>query len=416
MSISTTNYYRVFLLIAVGFYLSFFRFFERVITGAGDSASFEVVAGGNILNQIIGILLLLLSLTYFLTSKLQGIKAFLMSAWPILLIVCFFLLSITWSDVPNITFRRCVAFFTLIISTFVLAQVFSPRSLLYFLANAIALATIVGLFYTFLSGSTINFGLGERESGFRGMFADKNSAARIYAYGLLLFCALGRYRTGWDRSLLALLTLALFASQSASAVVIAVVGVGLTIALRIFRGRNKSESILRFIMLVLLLMIAGLVIINLYEYLLSLLGRDANLTNRAIIWELLKPYLEEKYLYGYGFGSFWASSAVADFIERWGFIGNAHSGYFEIMLHAGVVGMGLFFVLIFVNAARAIKLYIGSEHRIFASFAITLLSVQLITNYIGYIILNHNSFDMFLFMLCFFCVANLVGSHEYNKS
>jgi O-antigen ligase len=412
MSISVAHYYRFFLLIAVGFYLSFFRFFERVITGAGDSASFEEVAGGNILNQVIGVLLLLLSLVYFMSNKLRSIKTFFSAAWPILLILLLFLISVFWSDVPNITFRRCVAVFTLIITTFVLAQVFSARSLLHFLANSIALATLFGLLYTLFSGNSINFGLVDRELGFRGMFADKNSAARIYAYGLLLFCALGRYKVGWDRALLVLLVLALFASQSASALVIAVIGVSLIIALRLFRGKNKSESLLRFLVLVLLLIIASVVIVNLYEYLLSLLGRDANLTNRAIIWELLRPYIEDRPLIGYGFGSFWASNAVADFIDRWGFIGNAHSGYFEVMLHVGIFGMGLLLVLVFVNALRAIKLYINNEHHIFASFAITLLCVQLITNYIGYIILNHNSFDMFLFMLSFFCVAKLVNTSE----
>lgn len=412
MSISSTQYYRAFLLIAVGFYLGFFRFIERVITGAGNSGTFESVAEGNVWNQLIGGLLLIMTLFHFLHHKLATLIPFLRQAWPCLLIIFLFFISISWSDVPNITLRRSVAFLILILVAFTLSEVFTARSLLNFLANGIALVAFVGLIYTLASGNTLSFGLGDRDSGFRGMFADKNSAARVYAYGFLILVALGRYKANVDKAIISLLILALASSQSASAVVIALMGLSLLIALRLSIGKTSSQSLWRFLVLLLLLSIAGVMILYLYEYLLTLLGRDANLTNRAIVWELLAPYMEDKRIIGYGFGSFWASNAVGDFIERWGFIGNAHSGYLEMMLHAGLVGLSLLIIFLFVSITRSSKLYILTKHKLVASFAITLFTVQIIANYIGYIILNHNSFDMFLFMVCFFYVSKLHMSKE----
>ncbi|MBF7074874.1 O-antigen ligase family protein [Glaciecola sp. MH2013] len=409
MTITKHQFYSTFLLIALAFYMGFIRFFASLLSGDDQRSAFESGVSGNIINQIVGLGLLAVSLFFLIQQHKTKLRQLWLFGWPLLLLCGLFILSISWSDVSSVSLRRCVAFVTLVLVCYTIAQVFTPISLLNLLANLVCATVVIGFAYTFISGSELSLGLSDREAGFRGMFDNKNGAARVYAYGLLLFIALKRYRSFVDKILLSMLILAVLLSQSASAVMMCIIGGSIILALNLLRGRNKIHTLQRLFVLSFVSALFGFIAYYSYDFILSLLGRDSNLTNRAIIWELLTPYAQDKWLLGYGFGAFWASSTVADFIQRWDFIGNAHSGYFEVVLHSGVIGFVLLCLMIFVAVQRGFAVYIRTspQRKYETVFCSALFLVQAITNYIAYIILNHNSFDMFLFTLSFFIIARL---------
>jgi len=416
MMISSKQILYFYLLLSVGFYLGFIKFFGRIIGFGGVQGDFEAAAAGNPINQASALLLLLLSLFLILKSSQISHRNFIKQGWIWIILIGFFMLSIFWSSTPFVSLRRVIAFSTIVLVCFVLSNAFTPRSLLNLIANVIVVAIIIGFLYQWLSGQSIAFGLNDRAAGLRGIYGDKNGAARVYAYGLVLFVGLGRFKRKTDIINIGVLILALFLSQSASALLLAFIGCGLILIFKVLRGENKKQNIIRLFLILLLLATAAIMASMLYEYILQILGRDPNLTNRVIIWELIWPFIESRPILGYGFGSFWASGDAVSFIERWGFVGNAHSGYMEAMLNGGIIGLTLLILLIIVFIKLALKNYTNSVQRNdYAELALSVCMVQAVINYIGFIILNHNSFDMFLFTIMFFIVAMQVKGNKTNQ-
>lgn len=406
MNISTKQILYFYLFLSVGFYLEFIRFFGRLMGFGGVQGDIEAAAAGNPINQASALLLLLISLLLLFRSSRINTKVLLRQGWIWLLLIAYFSISILWSATPFVSLRRVVAFSTIVLVGFVLVNTFSARSLLHFIANAIVAAVVIGFFYQLLTGQNIAFGLSERASGLRGIFGHKNAAARAYAYGLLLFVGLGKYKTRTEILGLIILVCALMVSQSASAIILAGLGCGLIIVFKTFRGNNKRQSTSRLLIALICLAFGAFLVGALYEHLLQLLGRDQNLTDRTIIWQLIIPFIENKPLLGYGFGSFWAGDYVSPFIERWSFIGHAHSGYLEAMLHGGLIGFALLLLMLCLFIKDATYNYLSSvQAKELSGLMLSICIVQIVLNYIGFIILNHNSVDMFIFVITFFIVA-----------
>lgn len=78
-----------------------------------------------------------------------------------------------------------------------------------------------------------------------------------------------------------------------------------------------------------------------------------NLSGRIGIWESVIPYIEKNPILGSGYGSFWAigysspiyETAVTEFITQ---IGHAHSGYIEVLLTTGLVGLVLALIALMI--------------------------------------------------------------------
>lgn len=409
MTIQYHSLLKFYLLLAIGLYLGLIGFAGRLFGIGIEKGNLDAASAGNPFIQVAALTLLLMSGFMVLTNSKVTLQLFIRQGWVWGLLILFFAVSITWSATPFVSLRRVVAFSTLILVAFILVNFFTAKSLLGLIANTIVLLVVIGFIYQILSGHSVSFGLGERESGLRGIFTDKNGAARTYAYGLVLFVGLNKYKTKLDVLCVLILVLALMASHSASAIILAVLGCGIIFTFKFFRGKNKHQSFMRLGIIMAAAVLGTMLVASLYQHILSAMGRDANLTNRAIIWELITPYIYEKPILGYGFGSFWASDYVAPFVERWSFIGNSHSGYFEMMLAGGMIGFCILIVLLVLFLKWALSNYLARKtNQNVDELVLAICVVQIVMNYIGFVILNHNSVDMFVFVVAFFiCVARV---------
>lgn len=82
----------------------------------------------------------------------------------------------------------------------------------------------------------------------------------------------------------------------------------------------------------------------------SILGRSEALTGRTNVWAELLPVVERQPILGYGFGGFWTPK-TRDFYE----IGDAHSGYLDVLLEIGFVGMLLLAMFLLSSCRKAQK-------------------------------------------------------------
>jgi len=85
---------------------------------------------------------------------------------------------------------------------------------------------------------------------------------------------------------------------------------------------------------------------GIYANAIQLLGKDATLTDRTLLWaDLLK--VEINPILGAGFESFWLGERFREFAaSRWWAPNQAHNGYLETYLNLGVVGLFLLIVLL----------------------------------------------------------------------
>lgn len=407
MQISISRIKRLYLLLALLYYLGFINFINQLITGGKQGNAFAYNADGSTLKQVAGILLLAISLC--LLSRLSprllldGLKRNFF--W--VLLVGYFFASVYWSHESAISFRRVVAFTTLLIVAYCLVEFFEPLSLLTLIARTISVAALAGLIYFLFSPENASIQeSGLRANAFLGIMADKNTGARLYSYAILILFGLRLYRNRLDTLALAALTLCIILSQSATAIVMTISGIGLITLLR-FVHSNKASRNLNRIILICVLLVAGAVLASyLYEYLLELLGRDPGLTNRVIIWQLMDVYVEQELWFGYGFGAFWASDAVDGFIESWGYIGNAHSGYYEALLNGGIVCLILVTMIFGKTLLNLAQKYIHDPRGEVYAVLFPIILLQVVVNYVAFIIINHNSYDMFIFALISFAACH----------
>lgn len=114
--------------------------------------------------------------------------------------------------------------------------------------------------------------------------------------------------------------------------------------------------------------------------LIRLFGRDASLTGRIPLWRALAPFIQARLALGWGFGdAFWLSKEV----ERlWQVItwkpGTAHSGFVEVVLDTGMVGLGA--LIAFLATTTALTLRYIRVHRSAGSlvFLVWLVLVALV--------------------------------------
>lgn len=85
---------------------------------------------------------------------------------------------------------------------------------------------------------------------------------------------------------------------------------------------------------------------GIYANAIQLLGKDATLTDRTLLWaDLLK--VEINPILGAGFESFWLGDRFREFAaSRWWAPNQAHNGYLETYLNLGMVGLCLLIVLL----------------------------------------------------------------------
>jgi exopolysaccharide production protein ExoQ len=406
MKVYFNHVVKFYLAIAVFYYIGFFTFGAKIFGLEGTTEDlYSANASGSLIRQISGLLLLLLGAG--LVSKVQP-QVLLRTAqksalW--LILVLYFICSIYWSYEPAITLRRVIAFSTVLLAAFCVVHIFEINTLLNFIAKSIFWAALFGLAYALVdpkNGLTTQAG---RLNSLVGIFGDKNAGARVYAYGILLFCGLGKYKKIEDLIRLVVLGFCIVWAQSATAVVLTSMGLALMVLFAYFRTTSVRTNLNRVFVICVLLLLLSVAINYLYDFLLTLLGRDPSLTNRVIIWSLIDEYLAKEPWFGYGFGAFWSSEVVLSFVDRWGYIGNAHSGYYEVMLHGGRLAILLLLMAMGKTLLDAVSCYIKSRNSLLISMMISIVLVQAIVNYVAFIIINHNSFDMFLFGIIVFAIV-----------
>ena len=194
------------------------------------------------------------------------------------------------------------------------------------------------------------------DGNWRGSFGHKNIAAAVMA--MLLFLGIYFVRAGgWIAGVAVICLSSLFllysAGKSSLSLCFAVLLLTtLTSVVRSFRGR-------------VVMMLTPLVLLNLLSVgtamseglaeIAKLLPLDSSFTGRLDIWNFALQSLHGRLATGYGFASFWGSSAIQNLPEgkEWAaYASHSHNGYLDTALGMGLPGLILLIAAIVIKPLR----------------------------------------------------------------
>ncbi|MBQ2953880.1 MAG: O-antigen ligase family protein [Clostridia bacterium] len=284
-----------------------------------------------------------------------------------LLLGVFFVLSMLVTHDHGAQFISCLRFSVTGLFALWVVNWYDVKHILLFTVRAQAIIVALCLVFMFLPGS--GWATVDGARCFVGIFPGKNVCGAQLAFGLTMQVALMRLYWAEGRQpgvlfyamLLCQLVMLLLTRAMGS-----LISAGLPIAALLLM--HEKRGVLRRIPLGWMyvlgsvgFLIFALNLMPLLEPLLTALGKDATLTGRIPMWqEHISNMLTSHTFTGYGFGMFWENTeAVAVFhaaFDENSWAGTmttgAHNELIELWLDVGLIGMGVYFVMLILAFRR----------------------------------------------------------------
>jgi exopolysaccharide production protein ExoQ len=286
--------------------------------------------------------------------------------WPIIWYLVYCLMSVVWSDFPDVSIKRWIKATGDVVMALVVVTDAQPIAALRRIFSRVGFvllpASVLLIKYYPYLGRGYNPWTGQQFVN--GVTTDKNllgATTYILALGALWqVLRLWRDSTlpNHFRQLLAQCTLVglgvwiLFTANSATSESCFMLGAFLMVVTGLAAIRGRPATVHATILTLVLL--GGLVeITGAHAAVVHALGRQADLTGRASeIWPLLIP-MAPNALLGAGFESFWLGTRMQKVWDAFPnlFVSEAHNGYIELYLNLGAIGI-ILIIFILVHGYR----------------------------------------------------------------
>jgi exopolysaccharide production protein ExoQ len=272
-------------------------------------------------------------------------------------------LTVAWSVTPGQTVRGVLVTVASTLGVCSLAAQLS-RAQVYRTLSAAMKILLVLSWLLYLAAPSLGREQADYHRGaLTGVFVQRNAAAFVLAVAVLTFLFMaasphfsGRLSKGvW--AALALVTLV--ATESGTG--LAVTGVCALLMVGVRRIHRWSRGAKQWL-LVLVAGGAGALAVNaqtVVSVVTELLGRDATLTGRTMIWAVVEPYIRTRPWTGYGWGALWTKDSLMTRVmwSRAGFqFPHAHNAYLDVLVQCGIVGLVL---IMLTCAAVLVKALVG---------------------------------------------------------
>jgi len=313
------------------------------------------ITSSNLINQIVIVSLFLLASIslYPLRSELISL---LKKEKFLLAFLSWCLISIIWSDFRFISVKRyfqviagviiCCAY---LLHTDSSAQVIKDLKAIIF----------VYIILTVLSIILIPAATDPVFKSWRGLASHKNMLGQISLMSLLIWFYAFRNEKGKDKLAALAMSLTSFVlllgskSSTPLATLAVLASLGLVLAVD---NRTKTLGVGRFFSVLTFLTAVGIIIAimstdpGILTSLPVLFGKDSSFSGRVDIWAYIYNETQRHFLLGSGYGSFWIveNTRLLELYETvYTIIFQSHLGYLDLLNEVGIVGLILFFLMIF---------------------------------------------------------------------
>ena len=331
---------------------TFLEFTFIGLTPLSDASVAERLEGSSLVrNFILAMFALALPV---LAARRAALGRCLRVNWRFAAVLAVCVLSVFWSDYPDLTIRRALMFFFLVgVAAAIAVSLDDLRAFHTKLFVALTAIVVANLLFTAAFPS-----IGVSDIGVKGFYSQKNLTgmvamlAVIVAVTWTLGCdSAARRWLGVGGALLAFGFLVITRSKTSIGLLVLTLGVGYVFQLAARLG--PRFGLLAFGGLAIALAgLLGVVLFNdfVWSDILASLVSDPTFTGRDQLWAFcLRESLKRMWL-GHGYGAFWDVGAFNDPLAKletgtWigdvevGIINEAHNGYLELWLFIGLPAM-----------------------------------------------------------------------------
>jgi O-antigen ligase len=301
-----------------------------------------------------------LTLALALRDNIRGLATLLSPAF--ILFGSWAFVTVVVSLDPNTSIRRfaltvCVI---AVAATLMLLPKSQNELMRWFSIAALALLAVCYLGILLAPNLSIHLATDAQEPGlagnWRGTFGHKNEAAAVMA--MLLFVGIYIVRSGgWlsGAAIVCLASLFLLYSAGKSSMTLCFAVLLLTSLTALVRSFWLRAVMLLAPLLLLNMLSVGTVMNESLAEIAQALPLDSSFTGRIDIWTFAVQALQDRLPTGYGFSSFWGSSAIQNLPEgkEWAaFASHSHNGYLDTALGMGLPGLALLIVALVIAPLR----------------------------------------------------------------
>lgn len=326
------------------------------------------VESGSPLDQYFLIALLCLGLVILTFRNFSWSRAIKQNPW-LMLLIGYMLVSILWSDIPFISFKRWIRQLLGVVMAFMVASGRDPRQSIQIILRRTSYILIpfslllikyfpdYGVYYTRWVGALMWIGVATHKSGLGRLCL----VAAFFLIWTLIRRRQGhdkpvvRYQTYAEISVLMITFHLLKGSPDMlSATPIAGLILGLLFFLSLLWMGKRGILIKANTLVVLAAFSIGYGAVSPFiggsnvSGFSSLFGRNETLTGRTDIWAGLLAKVIQRPILGYGYGGFWTTETIE--IHQ---VTEAHNGYLEILMNLGFIGLLLFSIFLLSSIRKA---------------------------------------------------------------
>lgn len=290
----------------------------------------------------------------------------------IALIVLMFL-SVSWSVHPDVTLRRGVNYFSTILTACYLAGRFDVDEMMKILSWGIAISAVCSfLFVVAFPVDAVHQPSpwqGEEITGaWKGVFAHKNVLGHTMTVGVIveLYILTDKARTIWHVILLCACSALVILSRSTTAIILAsfyLLGSSLLFLLQ----HARQYFLIGLAMLAVLGLTTVVIVLAYPNSVWEVLGSDATLTGRTVLWELVLRLISERPLLGWGYSAMWLpTDAITIAVSKavgWT-VPQAHNALLEVTLELGLVGLVIVLSFVAVSLWRSVGCLFVGQHKL----------------------------------------------------
>jgi exopolysaccharide production protein ExoQ len=320
------------------------------------------------------------------------------TAWPLLALAVLACISTTWSVQPTVTLRRSLSLLAATILAVYIGERYSIKAFARLLAQTMCLMLMLVLVFYWVAPEYV-VDHSAYGGAWKGLSRDKNTFGEHMAVAVLLLALVRFRRFYWVRYVFLLIAASLLLlSRSATALACGILGLAAVPLWRLMRGKQR---LLAYLGLPLIFFLAVLCILAFPEPIFQIFGRDTTLTGRTHLWALLLPLIANHPILGYGYGAFWAglnAEVLSVWIASQRLVPAADSGYIDLCLNLGAVGICLF-LYVFIGAFRRAMEYVRSEPGFIGLWPITYLCIFAMDNICETALLTRGTFPFLVFAI-----------------
>ena len=301
-----------------------------------------------------------------LAFRRQRTLAFLGTNTWVLFLFAIATISITWSSIPHVAFRKVIALIGSSLFGLYLGSRYSFKEQLKIYGWVYGISVTCSLIFALLLPKYGIMNTVAIQGAWRGIYPHKNGLGQsMFASFLTFYFLLNVER---EKRLLFgtfcfLSVVLIYFGESATSLMSVLFIFAIAQGLKRLSLKSK-KSILAILLFIILVCILLFLFVANFNAFLTANDKDITLSGRTILWASLWDFIQERLWLGYGFGSFFSGESREAYllwqVHDWSPV-HSHNGYVNLWVNLGLISLAVFSIGYFGCLFNSLYKYLISK-------------------------------------------------------